>query len=411
MSIQKPSFTIVLDKRKVNATGEYPIKLRVTYERKSRLYSINLSAAETDFDKLFSSKLRDQRLKDIKFECDEILHKAKEIEKELTDFSFEQFKNLFSPTYAGTADNTKIETLFKEYIEELKKEGRVSTYQSYESTLNSLLSFKKCLSWDDITVQFLNKYEKWMLAQAKSITTVGIYARTLRAIYNLAIERGYTDIKSYPFGKKKYQVPAGRNIKKALITAEIKSIFDYPVLKHPEKEEARDLWIFSYLSNGMNVKDLCRLKYENLQDGKIRFVRAKTELTTKSNRKEVEVILHPKATAIIEKWGNKNQSDSNYIFPILTAGCSAEDERRLVQNKTRVINNYMAKIGKELGITKKLTTYVARHSYSTVLKRSGVSIEFISESLGHSNIQTTESYLDSFEDETKKKYSNLLTDF
>lgn len=71
----------------------------------------------------------------------------------------------------------------------------------------------------------------------------------------------------------------------------------------------------------------------------------------------------------------------------------------------------MKRIAGEIGIDKNLTTYVARHSFSTVLKRSGVSTEYISEALGHSSLATTQSYLDSFEDETKKQYANLLTKF
>jgi site-specific recombinase XerD len=56
-------------------------------------------------------------------------------------------------------------------------------------------------------------------------------------------------------------------------------------------------------------------------------------------------------------------------------------------------------IGRSLGIELKLTTYVARHSYATVLKRSGVSTSIISESLGHSSERVTQIYLDSFDNE------------
>jgi integrase/recombinase XerD len=69
------------------------------------------------------------------------------------------------------------------------------------------------------------------------------------------------------------------------------------------------------------------------------------------------------------------------------------------------------KIGKKLKIEKTLTTYVAGHTFSTVLKRSGACTEFIQESLGHSNIMTTEKYLDSFEKEVKKDFVNNLTAF
>jgi integrase/recombinase XerD len=71
----------------------------------------------------------------------------------------------------------------------------------------------------------------------------------------------------------------------------------------------------------------------------------------------------------------------------------------------------MGKIRKKLGIEKKVTTYVARHTFSTVMKRSGASTEFIQEALGHTNIKTTENYLDSFEKEVKKEFASKLVPF
>ena len=63
------------------------------------------------------------------------------------------------------------------------------------------------------------------------------------------------------------------------------------------------------------------------------------------------------------------------------------------------INYHLRAIGKNLGIELKVTTYVARHSYATVLKRAGVSTSIISESLGHSSERVTQIYLDSFDNE------------
>lgn len=75
------------------------------------------------------------------------------------------------------------------------------------------------------------------------------------------------------------------------------------------------------------------------------------------------------------------------------------------------INDWMRKIRKILCIEKTVTTYVARHTFSTIMKRSGASTEFIQEALGHTNIKTTENYLDSFEKEVKKEFSSKLTAF
>ena len=67
--------------------------------------------------------------------------------------------------------------------------------------------------------------------------------------------------------------------------------------------------------------------------------------------------------------------------------------------KCAYINRNHKKIGQFLNISIPITTYVARHSFATVLKRSGVNISIISEALGHTNLSTTQYYLDSFENE------------
>ena len=98
------------------------------------------------------------------------------------------------------------------------------------------------------------------------------------------------------------------------------------------------------------------------------------------------------------------------FFPVPDSE-TPERQRQLIQQLTHVINDHMGTIAKELKISKPVTTYSARHSFSTVLKRSGASIELISEMLGHSNTETTKRYLDSFESETLKQTSKALTEF
>ena len=63
------------------------------------------------------------------------------------------------------------------------------------------------------------------------------------------------------------------------------------------------------------------------------------------------------------------------------------------------VNNRLKNIGKELEIPITLTTYVARHSHATVLKKAGIATSIISEALGHSSERVTQTYLDSFGNE------------
>jgi integrase len=113
---------------------------------------------------------------------------------------------------------------------------------------------------------------------------------------------------------------------------------------------------------------------------------------------------------IIKRWGNPDKSSDNYIFPFLKGGENAEDIRRITADVTKRINFKMDYIAKELNLPH-ISTYTARHSFATVLKRSGANIAYISESLGHNDLKTTENYLASFEREEREKNASLLTNF
>ena len=82
--------------------------------------------------------------------------------------------------------------------------------------MHSLMKYKAKLCFNDITVEFLRGYERYMLHSNKSLTTIGIHLRTLRAIVNEAIVNKIIPADMYPFGlerKKKYEIPTSRNKK------------------------------------------------------------------------------------------------------------------------------------------------------------------------------------------------------
>lgn len=399
--------SVVLDTRRVKQDGTYPVKVRITYRRKRKYYSTGIDLAEEDFGKVQGSKPRGE-FKELNLRFSALERRAQDIIKNLPEFSFDSFEKRFLAQKPAEQD---VYAFYDSYIQSLTKEERAGTANSYQCSLNSLKSFHaRKLHFEKITPEFLKDYERWMLAKGNSLTTVGIYLRALRTLCNLAVEQDILSQQAYPFGKRKYQVPAGRNTKKALTLEDIQKIFNYQPQTETERW-GRDLWVFSYLCNGINVKDIARLKYANIEDDKITFIRAKTERTSKQSLKPVVAMLTPELNEIILRWGTAPAKPENYVFSILAGGETAERERALVKQATKTINKYVKRIATSAGINKDVTTYTARHSFSTILKRSGAPIEFISESLGHHDLKTTEHYLDSFEDDVKKRYAGLLTNF
>lgn len=394
------------DLRYEKKDGSYPIKLCVIFKRKNKLYKTGVSVTKGEWQKINAERPRGD-LKDKRIECDLVLKQADEIIKALPEFTFTAFEKQFS----GNTFSSNVFTSFQNYYDKLENEGRIGTAKSYDSASKSLQEFKASLQFYEITPDLLQNYEAWMLKKGSSITTVGIYLRSLRTMVNQAISEGLTKLEQYPFGKRKYQIPTGRNIKKALRLEQIGKIFDYETIKCSAQDEAKDFWIFTYLCSGINVKDIARLKWKDIVEGKLIFTRAKTERTTRSNPKQIVVTLNKEIMGVIKKWCNKDKDPENFVFPILDKDISPTEEYKLIYNYTRHLNKWMKRMGKDLEFSIKCTTYSARHSYATVLKRSGVPTEYISEKMGHNSTGTTQSYLDSFEDDVDKDYASKLTAF
>lgn len=423
---------IILDSRRPLKDGTFPIKLRVTYQRKQKLFGTVFALSAEDYEKVYGVRPR-QEYKKIQLALNSLEEKAQKIIEKMPVFTFDVFERKFY----NTSIEDDVFSGFDRKIEQLKSESREGTASSYECASYSLLSFlrnlppsrnkgltmkesvakkeallskRKPLSFSEITVDFLRKYEQWMIGNGLSITTVGIYLRAMRTIFNDAIGANEVSQELYPFGKRKYVIPAGRNIKKALGKEELSKIFKYNPA-HSGEAKARDYWLFMFQCNGMNVKDMARLKYKNIEGDILTFIRAKTERTSRQNRKSIIVVMPPFAQEAIKRWGNKAETPDSYVFPILTYGITPAQELSKVRQATKFINKYIKRISELTGIDKNLSVSTARHSFSTVLKRGGASIEEISEAMGHQNVRTTENYMDGFEIDRKRQYAKMLSGF
>jgi integrase len=412
----KPTITLILDTRSPKSGG-YPVKLRITFLRQQKYYPVKIDLTKEDFNLVqnpgkipkYTEIVIRRQLKEWKLTCDAAVVKATEIINKLDYFSFRAFEIRLNNKHYSTQN---IFDWYTSAIEKYKSNGQIGTASSYTSSLHSLKDFSSKLIFRDVTVEFLQDYEKWLLANGKSITTVGVYLRPLRAILNQAIEEGIiTRENNYPFSKRKYQIPSGKNVKKALTKDEIIKIFQYKGIPGSWWERARDVFIFSYLASGINMKDIALLKYQNIDGDFIRFSRAKTQGTNRSGSKPISINLCDEIKQILNRWKGPTTKPNDYLFPVIELGSSPERQSAVIKQFTRMTNTYLKLICIDLEINKPVTTYFARHSFATILRRGGASTAFISESLGHSKEETTASYLDSFDDESKKDMQSLLTNF
>ena len=406
--MEKPTLTYFFDTRSKLLDGNYPIKLTVYFGRQKKRYKTPFKATQEVYDRLLANRLRDESTKQLKRQTVSWLDKQTLIAESIVPFTFTDFENVF---YAEKKQSRKIQlndgvnSIYEKHIQALKEEGRISTASSYGDSLTSMLSYKKNLKVSQITPDFLKGYEKWMTDNGRSLTTVGMYLRALRTIFNLAIENDVIDASKYPF--KKYTIPAPQKISRTLKKEEIKLIINYTA-KIDADAIALDYWVFSFISNGMNFKDIALLKYGNINGDFIEFRRAKTKRTTKNNSLPIMVPLDDSLLDIIRKRGNKSKKKEDYIFPILKHGLTPQQEYDHIKTFVRNTNKRLTRVGVELGLSHKVTSYVARHCFATIQKNNNAPLAYISEALGHSNLKTTQNYFGRFEDEGLKVFHSGL---
>lgn len=286
--------SLYLDTRRQKDNGTYPVRIRVydASTKKARLYTTDFDLTEKDFNRIFFPEIG-QRFKkeekEIQTDLLAIESDYQEKAESLTIFTFEAFEKLFE---IKRGDVINVFWHYESRIQDLKASNRFGTALTYESGLKSLKSFllakngraPKILHFQDITAKFLEKYEEWMTeSEGKSLTTVGIYLRALRTVFNSAIDSKIIDREIYPFGPKRYEIPASSNTKKAFDSDQLEKLFQ-AVPKIEEQQKAKDFWFFSFVCNGMNIKDIVYLKWKNINDGQIEFVREKTKRTKKAKQ-------------------------------------------------------------------------------------------------------------------------------
>lgn len=400
-SVHGVTISTIIERTKTSSNGECPVKTLVIYKRAKKYFQTGKSLTPKEWDRLPTTKAFDLQEK-----REEIRISFEIIKKHVVDllavdnFSLENL-DISLKRSAGKTLNELIE----EKMSQCKSARRIGTMMSFRTTLSHVVKYKgRKVSVDSVTQEWLEGFEEYMSGTGKSITTIAINMRNIRTMMNVAKRKGLIRESKYPFGEDKFVIRTEEGKKKALDIRQIAKIQAFKCLDE-NLMRSRDIWLFIYFCNGINVADLIHLKFKNIIDGEIDYIRAKTKNTTKTVR-HVRAIITEEMQEIIDRWGNVPKPD-NYIFSLIEHSEDAELELSRKGWFTKKLNYDMKIIGATVGVPG-ITSYSARHSYATVLKRQGVSIAYISESLGHTSLTTTQYYLDSFDKDERVKNANLL---
>ncbi len=384
------TINVLCYKSKTLKNGEHPLMLCICKDRARKYASLNLSVRAEHWN--FEKNEPKPNCPNREHICLLIASKKAEYEKEAIklksegrDFTADGLhEKIQTPTVTRT-----VAKIFNEYIEHLRQEKRTGYMKSVQQVYNSLVKYNGHLNiyFDEVDFRWLREYEIWLKGQGLAVNTIGIRFRTLRTIYNYALTNDWVKAENYPFKKYKVSKLSEETIKRALSKKDINRILLYPC-DNGYTRLAIDIFAFTYFVGGINFVDIANLTHNNIINGQLVYKRQKTG-------KLIKIPLPQQAVELIYKY-----SDSRYLFPIYNEKHLTEQAKanRLHKVITKV-NNCLKQIGKELNLPIALTTYVARHSQATVMKKAGVSTALISQIMGHSSERVTQIYLDSFGNE------------
>lgn len=401
------TINIVRRKDIIHKNNTSPLFLRLTHNRRTKYIALGVSALPEHWDEkaqCFTDSCPEKRALQTRIDSAVMEYQKKIRRLEALDMEV-SFENLLDQTAKCTPQ--LVDSYFERQTEQMKRAGKINTSIKYATTRTSLSKFHPAkFRFEDINAKFLNDFESFLHMEGNQPNSIATKFSVLKAVYNKALADKIFICKENPFTSYKVGKHWTQTRKRAVHKEDIQRLIDakLPATHSQYTEFARDIFLFSYFSAGINFKDIATLRYSDMDNDRIFYRRHKTG-------KQMTCRLIPQAREIIAKYRREDAGSEDYIFPIL--------DRRVHRTEQQIhdrVHKVLTKINRELklwseqlGLSTKLTTYVARHTFATVLKRSGVSVALISESLGHSDLSTTQIYLDSFENsQIDAAMANLL---
>jgi integrase len=390
-------------------SGEYPIYIRITKDRKSRYLSLGYSCKKDLWDEAKNlPKKKHPLYKEITVAIEKAKLEANReiltLQNEGKDYSTEELKTILKTD--KQKPGLTVYEYFDSYVASLKSQDKLGSANIYQSTKRSLMAFRnnRDLAFSDISHQFLKRFEEYHLGRGMKPNAFFVYFRHLKTLINHARKDGLVKKDFDPFKDIDFKKYRGIKTKKrALKIEEMDKIKALELPPHSALYRAHSYFLFSYYCWGINFIDIAHLRWTDIQNDRLHYKRKKTG-------DEFDIILNPAAAKILAHYREYHfVREDSYIFPILNDFHQTPkqvDDR--IDKVLKQVNRDLKAIAKLVGIDENLTTYAARHTFATTLYRNEISTARIKEMMGHESERVTEIYLQSFDTETLSNIANSI---
>lgn len=261
-----------------------------------------------------------------------------------------------------------------------------STIDNYMTALRSFTAFTgDTLLVGDIDQPLMEHYQQHLKSKGICLNTISCYMRSLHAIYNKVVAKVKLKSKEDPFatvfmGKTKTR-------KRSITDEDVLRIQRLVLPAHTYLKLCQDTLLFSLYALGMPFVDIAYLQRSQIANGIILYYRRKT-------KQPVNVQIEPCIQEIIDRYANPK---SKYVFPFITSEDKAKATRQYLTNLGRY-NRTLKRIAAMAGVDANITSYTMRHTWASLAFRNNIDLPIISKALGHTNTNTTITYIREIDD-------------
>lgn len=323
-------------------------------------------------------------------------------------------------TFRRRYDNRYVHTVFRRQIEEMIRQGRHGTAETYHSTLTAFGRFagKRHYQLCELDEPTVMEFRDFLVREGLKVNTVTFYLCKLRAVYNRAVREGFAPRGMDPFGGVAFRTEKTRKL--AVDDTVLRRVAGAD-LPRGALAVARDLFLFSFYCRGMSFVDMTYLRQRDIEGDVIRYRRRKTgQLFT------VRII--PPLRAILDRYREicspmalpilMVKDEEGGFRPFVLSGTGPDEQRlneqemykRYRQNRSEFLH-HLRRLSKLLGLERSLTFNMARHTWASRARREGIPMTIISEGLGHTSEKTTRIYLDELEARRIDEANEVVTSF
>ncbi|KAA6319821.1 Tyrosine recombinase XerD [termite gut metagenome] len=389
----------------------YAIWLVVRKEGKRKAFSVGLYAYPHQWDENTELFVTDKRVSglhpDRKHLNEWLTQKKAEIIRIMSKFEDEKIDwtiNQFEDVFFNYSKKGKVKDYIENLITTLKDTNHVGNANCYSVTLHMLELFDNKFDekvFSEIGIKYVKAFDVFLQKRGCKGNTRKYYFKALRATLNKAIQDGEASENTYPFGKGGFNIASleEETVKRYLpmdCMGKIKS----SVMENQTLELTRRLFLFSYYCYGISFIDAALLSKKNIirYNGGDYIVYKRNKTKEAKKVKAIQIKITPEIQSHLDWFAQNTILIENYLVPIISrSGYQGEQLYNHIRSRFGRNNKNLKELAKQLDITElTLTSYVSRHTMAMTLQDNQVPREIISQILGHNDLSTTNTYLDSF---------------